>query len=62
MKGKASTPGGDGICDVPFCHQPLALVYLDHEVCEGHWQKDCSGEISLRKIFAEKEKAQAKGD
>jgi hypothetical protein len=56
---KGSNPN-DGICDVPFCHKHVYLVYYGYEVCLSHWRQHCeektstpNGEIpfSLKKIF-----------
>lgn len=38
-------------CEIPFCRDEMAMVYLGHDVCEKHWQQHCSGKINLKQKF-----------
>jgi hypothetical protein len=43
----------DGFCDVTNCKRPAAIIWLDHEVCQMHWEMDCTedGAFKLKREF-----------
>lgn len=38
-------------CEYPRCREVVDIVYLNHDVCEKHWQMHCAGKIDLKKVF-----------